>query len=129
MAERENLLVESVESVADRKIREAQREGAFDALPGAGKPLPDRGYHPDWWIVDKLRREQVSFLPPALELRRDVERTLESLPRLRDEAAVRAALEALNTRIRTAAASTTKGPPLDVAPLDVEQRLAAWRSA
>jgi hypothetical protein len=129
MAERESLLVESVESVADRKIREAQREGAFDDLPGAGKPLPDRTYHPDWWVVDKLRREQVSFLPPALELRRDVERTLEGLKALHDEAAARAALETLNDRIRRAAAGTTRGPSLDVAPLDVEGRLAAWRAS
>jgi hypothetical protein len=129
MSERTHPILDGVESIADRRIREAQREGAFEDLPGAGRPLPDRPYHPDWWAADKLRREGVSFLPPALELRRDVERTLESVAGMNDERAARAALETLNARIRRAAATTTKGPPLDVAPLDVDAQLASWRAA
>jgi hypothetical protein len=42
------------ESRIERQIREAQERGEFDNLPGAGKPLPDRGtaYDEDWWIKD-----------------------------------------------------------------------------
>lgn len=130
MTERTFPLLHSVESITDQLIREAREKGAFDDLPGAGKPLDVSGpYDPDWWAKEKLRREQVSMLPPALELRRDVERVLESLPSLPDEASVRAALVALNGRIRKAAASTTSGPPVDVAPLDVEAHVAAWRAS
>lgn len=33
--------------------------GAFDGLPGEGKPIPglDQAYDPHWWIKSWLRRE------------------------------------------------------------------------
>jgi hypothetical protein len=42
------------ESHIDRKIREAQEQGQFDNLPGAGRPLSDHGreYDEDWWVKD-----------------------------------------------------------------------------
>lgn len=46
------------ESLAERRIREAAEEGAFDDLPGAGEPLPGLHgpYDPDWWVKEWLRR-------------------------------------------------------------------------
>ena len=60
---------ESWESFTDRKIREAQEEGAFDALPGFGKPIADLDGpdDPNWWIKKKLREERLVLLPPVLE--------------------------------------------------------------
>jgi hypothetical protein len=45
---------------------------AFDNLPGAGKPLPDRGqlHDPLWWVKQLVEREQLSLLPPSLQLLR-----------------------------------------------------------
>lgn len=44
--------------LAERRIREAIAQGAFDDLPGAGKPLDLRGAgDPDWWIRRKLEDE------------------------------------------------------------------------
>ena len=42
----------SWESWIDSQIRVAQEQGAFDNLPGAGKPLPniDQDYDPMWWV-------------------------------------------------------------------------------
>jgi hypothetical protein len=50
--------IEFWESLAERRIREAAQEGAFDDLPGAGKPLPglQGPYDPDWWVKEWLRR-------------------------------------------------------------------------
>jgi hypothetical protein len=42
-----------IQQIAEEKIRQAQREGAFDDLPGAGSPLP---------------REDESMVPPALRM-------------------------------------------------------------
>jgi DnaJ-like protein len=55
----------SWESWFDEQIRRAREDGAFDNLPGAGKPLPDLegGYDPDWWVKKLVQREKVSVLP------------------------------------------------------------------
>jgi hypothetical protein len=120
----------SFESWIEQQIQQAQREGLFDDLPGAGRPLrTEDGADPNWWAKQLLRREQVDFLPPALALRRSVERALEALPALRDERRVRELLEGLDAEIRRFNATTTSGPPTTQAPLDVEAIVADWRRA
>ena len=113
----------------DEQILEAQEAGAFDDLAGAGKPLADLGteYDPDWWVKKLVQREQITVLPPALELRRRVQRTLDTLKTLRDEAAVRRAVEALNVDIRTINAMVAGGPSTTIAPLDVDDVVRRWR--
>src|SRR5580693_10542246 len=63
----------------DQQINEAAERGAFDNLPGAGKPLPRGGEAADGqaWLRNYLRREGVSteeLLPVPLRLRKEVER-------------------------------------------------------
>ena len=93
----------SWESWFEEQIRQAQEEGAFENLPGAGKPLPDleESYDPDWWVKKLIRREKVSVLPPALELLRQVESEFEKIWKARDEAEVRARVQASMPRSRT----------------------------
>lgn len=120
---------ESLESYVERQIREAQEEGEFDGLPGAGKPLPfvDKPHDPmDWWRR-KLERERLSILPESLAIHREVEKVLEELPRLRSEAQVRERLEALNARIRKVNRTVSEGPPTKLAALDVEAAVLRWR--
>jgi hypothetical protein len=118
----------SFEGWIEQQIQQAQREGLFDDLPGAGRPLrTEDGADPSWWAKQLLRREQVDFLPPALALRRSVERALEALPALRDERRVRELLEGLDAEIRRFNATATSGPPTTQAPLDVEAIVADWR--
>jgi hypothetical protein len=123
--------IQKFESFAERKIREAQAEGQFDALPGFGKPIPDLDEPDDenWWIKKKLKREGLVILPPILQARRDIERTLESLRSLQTERQVRACLNALNERIRAAHFSPAGGPPDGVRPVDVEAVVADWRTS
>ena len=96
--------IEKFESLAERRIREAQAEGQFDSLPGFGKPIPNLDGPDDenWWIKNKLRQESLVVLPPILEARRDTERTLEAVRSMQSEHQVRVALKALNERIRAA---------------------------
>lgn len=101
------------ESWIDSQIRVAQEQGAFDNLPGAGKPLPDRGqdYDPMWWGRKLAEREQVSLMPPSLELLRKVEKELAAIDRLADEATVRRRIDALNVEIGKLNATVVEGPP------------------
>jgi hypothetical protein len=119
----------SWESWIEAQIRVAQEAGAFDNLPGAGKPLPDRGqdYDPHWWVKQLAEREQLSLLPPSLELMRKVEKELATLEKLSDEAAVRRRIGALNVEIARLNATVVEGPPTRLGPLDVDQVVARWR--
>ena len=103
---------ETWESFTDRKIREAQEEGAFDALPGFGKPIPDLDGPDDanWWLKKKLREERLVLLPPILEARLDAEKTLAQIASMATEQQVRRALVALNERIRQAHFSPPRPP-------------------
>src|SRR5262245_65336207 len=121
----------SWDSLAEERIAAAQAEGQFDNLPGFGKPIPgiDEPHDDLWWVKDKLKREQLSSLPPALAIRLDIETTLKRIASLRAEIEVRREIEALNERIRKASFGVTWGPPVDVTPLDVEEIVAQWKAA
>jgi Domain of unknown function (DUF1992) len=119
----------SWETWIDAQIRVAREQGAFDNLPGAGKPLPnlDREYDPDWWVKQLVQREQVSILPPSLELLRKVEKELAAIEKLPDEAAVRFRVTALNAEIAKVNATVLEGPPTRLGALDADQVVARWR--
>jgi DnaJ-like protein len=116
----------------EHQIRTAERAGAFENLPGAGKPIPniDRPQDEMDWVANLLRREQVdlaSVLPPALALAKEVEDLPERLAKRRSEAEVRGLVEDLNDRIRRAHRQPQVGPPLRVRPVNVDAVLQQWR--
>jgi len=115
--------------LAEVRIRAAQAAGKFENMPGLGQPIPgiDEPHDELWWVKQKLRREQLQSLPPALLLRLDVEHTLSRLADLRHENEVRAEIDALNERIRKTGFAVAWGPPVDVQPLDVDDVLTDWR--
>jgi hypothetical protein len=117
------------ESWTEQQIREAQDEGQFDDLPGAGKPLPGlTGVHdPLWWVKSLVRRERLSDLPPAMEIRVRVEQELEKIWKVPGEAAVRAKVAALNAEIAKVNRTTTSGPPTSLGLLDVDAVVERWR--
>jgi hypothetical protein len=119
------------ESWVDRQIREAQERGEFDNLPGAGKPIPgiDRPYDEMWWVKQKLASEGVSFLPPALALRKEVDNALERVMHEGSEGSVRAVLDELNARIKQVNRTTISGPPTSLWPVDVERMVERWRAS
>lgn len=112
-------------------IRLAREEGAFDNLPGAGKPFSDlgEGYDPDWWVKKLIRREKVSIMPPALELLRKVEAEIERIWTLSSESQVREKVRVLNLEIGRVNSRAAEGPPTRLAPLDADAIVAQWQAA
>jgi DnaJ family protein C protein 28 len=67
-------------SSVEEKIRKAMREGKFDNLPGAGKPLNlDDNPHedPQWRLAHHLLRSN-GFTLPWIEARREIEGALDT---------------------------------------------------
>jgi hypothetical protein len=120
----------SWESWIERQIREAMEQGEFDDLPGTGKPLPDLDQPHDetWWLKEKLRRENVSLLPPVLALRKEVEDALTQIAEADTETAVRQIVATINARIVHVNSHTTSGPPSTTMPLDVDRIVEEWRN-
>ena len=84
--------------VVEEKIREAIRQGAFDGLPGAGKPLlldDDRMIPEDLRMAYRILKNS-GFVPPELETRKeavDLRRLIEA--GIEDDAGRRRALTRL----------------------------------
>jgi hypothetical protein len=111
-------------------IRQAQADGQFEDLEGAGRPIPglDAPYDPLWWVKRLMEREKLSMLPEALAIRAKVERELQAIASVPREEDVRARIAALNAEIRRANRATAEGPPTTLSPLDADAVVEAWRS-
>ena len=120
----------SFKTWVDRQIREAEGRGAFENLPGAGKPIPglDRPYDAMWWVKAKMEREGLSALPPSLTLRKAAEDARKEASHARSEAEVRRILTEVNERIREALARPPEGPPLNLAPFDIDAVVGEWHA-
>jgi hypothetical protein len=121
----------SVGSWIEAQISAAMQEGAFDNLPGAGKPLPNSGqaYDPDHWVKQLIAREGAQITPPALELRRKVERELAAIETVDNEETVRLRIAALNAEIAKFNATAVEGPPTNLATFDIDQVVMRWRQS
>ena len=113
----------------ERQIREATERGEFDNLPGAGKPIEDLDKPHDelWWVKQKLRRENLSYLPPTIALRKEAEEALLAASRAGSEAQVRRIVADINRKILEGNRKAASGPPLNLMPFDVERVVRSWR--
>lgn len=113
----------------DMQIEQAMRDGEFDNLPGAGKPIPgiDRPHDPDWWLKRLIERERLSVLPPALALRVEDAELDDVLDRESTPDGVRRVLEDFNARIIDARRQLQGGPPVITVLRDIDREIDAWR--
>jgi membrane peptidoglycan carboxypeptidase len=77
----------TLDAIAERRIREAQERGEFDDLPGAGAPLI---LEEDALIPEDLRAayrvlKNSGFLPPELEIYREIRDAEQLLQRVADD--------------------------------------------
>jgi hypothetical protein len=73
--------------IAERRIREAMERGEFDDLRGKGEPLPEDGaqYIPgDLRMAYKILKN-AGFLPPEIEVEREIQTAMDLLDGLEDE--------------------------------------------
>jgi Domain of unknown function (DUF1992) len=123
----------SFTSWIDRQISEAAQRGAFDDLPGAGKPLPKRTDADDGqaWLRDYLRRQGVSaedLLPTPLKLRKEVERLTGTAHTFASEQEVRGAVAELNRQI-IQWRRIPEGPPVYLRLVDEDMLVRKWHDA
>jgi hypothetical protein len=121
----------SFTSWIDQQINEAAERGAFDNLPGAGKPLPRRADADDGqaWAREYALREGVpveELLPTPLKLRKESARLAETVHRLRSEQEVVDVVAELNQRIMNWR-RLPLGPPIFVPLVDAEIMVSRWR--
>jgi hypothetical protein len=119
----------SFTSWIDQQINEAAERGAFDNLPGAGKPLPKGETGGDAWLRNYLAREGVAaeeLLPTPLRLRKERERLDETVSELRTEAEVRDVVRDLNRRIMEWRRIPT-GPSIFLSLVGEEAMVSRWR--
>ncbi|MCU1693253.1 MAG: molecular chaperone DnaJ [Frankiales bacterium] len=122
----------SFESWVEKQIREARERGSFDALAGAGQPLPPTSSDELAWVRQKVEREGLpltALLPPSLAVAKEAEDLPQLLARERSEERVRRLVEGLNARIDAARRGPALGPPVRTPLFDVEATVAAWREA
>jgi Domain of unknown function (DUF1992) len=119
------------ESWVERQIREGMDQGAFDKLEGAGKPIAglDEPHDEEWWVKEKLRREEVAFLPPTLVIKRELQDAKVAIAASDDEAVVRVLIADINARIREVNSKATSGPPSTTMTLNVEETVERWRAS
>lgn len=76
-----------IQSIAEQRIAEAQEQGAFDNLPGAGHPLhleDDSHIPPELRMAYKVLRN-AGCLPPEMQDRKDIANLADMLEQCEDE--------------------------------------------
>lgn len=90
-----------IERLAEERIKQAQDEGAFDDLPGRGRPLD---LEDDAHVPEDLRMawrvlKNAGCLPPELLAQREIHTARELLAGMTDEAERHAQMQRLNLLI------------------------------
>lgn len=87
--------------IVEEKILEAQKAGAFDNLPGKGKPLELDDLS---WVPEELRvayhiLRNAHLLPPEVDLLKEIHRLEDLLQYIEDESDRRATLKGIQWKM------------------------------
>ncbi|MFC4336550.1 DnaJ family domain-containing protein [Salininema proteolyticum] len=109
-------------------IEQAIRQGAFDDLPGAGKPLENLDTSEGWWLRQKSTREKIGeeALPATIRLRKELDELEDRADGFTKESDLREYLEDLNARLKKALMYPGDGPPINRGLVDIDEEVAAW---
>jgi hypothetical protein len=121
----------SFETWVDSQITRAQAQGAFEGLPGYGRPLPrrDREKTAFDWALEWARRENggvEGMLPPGMALRKEREDLPGVVGRQPSEAAARALVEDFNARVEAFWRRPQLNPDVVPGLADLDALLAYW---
>ncbi len=86
------------EKIVEERIRQAQKKGEFDNLPGSGKPLE---FEDESYIMGELRLaykilKNADCIPPEIELKKEINRMEDLLFKMDDTAEKYRAIKKLN---------------------------------
>ncbi|MCK4728177.1 MAG: DUF1992 domain-containing protein [Desulfobacterales bacterium] len=86
------------QKIAERRIEEAIRDGVFDDLPGAGKPLEleDDSHVPEDLRIAYKILKNANFVPPEVSLRKEIAKAEDLLAGMEDTKAKYRQLKKLN---------------------------------
>jgi hypothetical protein len=110
--------------LADRRIEEAMREGKFDNLAGAGRPIDlepmpaDEATRWMWWAIRLLK--QNDFIPEEVRWHKALDRLREGMNSLTNEAQLPALVAQMNELVRKINTLGTNALKASVAPVDLE---------
>jgi hypothetical protein len=87
--------------IAEERIKEAQRAGAFDNLPGKGKPLDleDLSWVPEDLRIGYLVLKNAHVLPPEAELLKEIHTIEDLLKHVEDEGERRALAKSIQFKL------------------------------
>jgi hypothetical protein len=118
--------------LAERRIEEAMREGKFDNLSGAGKPVvideapADEEARLLWWALRILRQNDV--IPDEVVWRKRVAALKQELTLARDEAELATLCHAINEMARRVNTMGTNRIGLPLTPVDPADELRRFRA-
>ena len=89
------------DKIVEERILDAQRKWEFDNLPGAGKPLDleESGSVPEDLRIAYKILKNADYIPPELELKKEIRKTEELLAGMEDTAEKYRVLKKLNYMI------------------------------
>ena len=114
-------LESAMRRLADHRIEEALREGKFDNLPGAGKPIDlepmpaDENARLAWWALRILR--QNNYIPEEVQWRKQIDLLKDELLEAKTEARLRTIVKSVNAlvyRINTLGTNALKSPIVEI---------------
>lgn len=86
------------EKIIEERIRQAQKKGELDNLPGSGKPLK---FDDDCYIMEELRLaykilKNADCIPPEIELKKEINQMEDLLSKMADTAEKYRTIKKLN---------------------------------
>ena len=90
------------QKIIEKRIKEAQRKGEFDDLPGRGEPVPieDDSHIPEDLRLAYKILKNANCVPPEIQLRKDIRKMQDMLENMSDEREKYRHIKKINFKIR-----------------------------
>ena len=117
--------------LADRRIEDAMKEGKFDNLPGAGKPVElepmpaEENARLTWWAVRILRKND--FTPEEIRWRKAIDYLKAKLSNVEQEWEVAPVVRQVNELVRKLNTLGTNAIRLGIAMMDEGEEIERFR--
>jgi hypothetical protein len=117
--------------LADKRIEDAMKEGKFDNLPGAGKPVDlepmpaEENARMTWWALRILRKND--FTPEEIRWRKAIDYLKAKLNNAEQEWQIAPVVKQVNELVRKLNTLGTNAIKLGVAPLDEGEEIERFR--